>query len=168
MVTNAPSGERTQYELEELVATSRALSSERDIKKLLAVILEKCRQVTGADAGSVYVIEEEGGSEAEYKAPPKKVLHFMLSQNDSTRIRTSLNSGARTSISACFMTFVGSPSAVTTQALAVIGALVAGSIGRSLAEDAPSRSGAGRHARGLCAPPAGVIYNHMVVGIIWL
>ena len=86
MVTNAPSGERTQYELEELVATSRALSSERDIKKLLAVILEKCRQVTGADAGSVYVIEEEGGSEAEYKAPPKKVLHFMLSQNDSTQI----------------------------------------------------------------------------------
>jgi HD-GYP domain-containing protein (c-di-GMP phosphodiesterase class II) len=80
------SGERTQYELEELVATSRALSSERDIRKLLAVILEKCRQVTGADAGSVYVIEEEGGSEAEYKTPPKKVLHFMLSQNDSTQI----------------------------------------------------------------------------------
>ncbi len=78
--------DRASYELAELVATSRALSSERDIKKLLAVILEKCRQVTGADAGSVYVIEDEGGSEAEHKPAPKKLLHFMLSQNDSIAI----------------------------------------------------------------------------------
>jgi HD-GYP domain-containing protein (c-di-GMP phosphodiesterase class II) len=78
--------DRASYELAELVATSRALSSERDIKKLLAVILEKCRQVTGADAGSVYVVEEEGGREAEYKPVPKKLLHFMLSQNDSIAI----------------------------------------------------------------------------------
>ena len=42
--------------------------------------------MTGADAGSVYVVEEEGGSEAEYKPPPKKFLHFMLSQNDSIEI----------------------------------------------------------------------------------
>ena len=42
--------------------------------------------MTGADAGSVYVIEEEGGSEAEYKPPPQKILHFMLSQNDSIKI----------------------------------------------------------------------------------
>ena len=39
-------GDRARYELEELVATSRALSSERDIRKLLAVILEKRRQVS--------------------------------------------------------------------------------------------------------------------------
>jgi HD-GYP domain-containing protein (c-di-GMP phosphodiesterase class II) len=72
--------------LAEMVATARAMSSERDIKKLLAVILASCRQVTGADAGSVYVIEEEGGSESEYKPPPRKILHFMLSQNDSIKI----------------------------------------------------------------------------------
>ena len=77
---------RASYELAELVATSRALASERDIKKLLAVILLKCRQVTGADAGSVYVIEEEDGSLGEYKPAPKKHLHFMLSQNDSIEI----------------------------------------------------------------------------------
>ena len=82
----AQSADRTRYELAELVATSRALASERDIKKLLAVILQKCRQVTGADAGSVYVVEEEGGSQAEYKPAPKKLLHFMLSQNDSIKI----------------------------------------------------------------------------------
>ncbi|MES1172396.1 MAG: HD domain-containing phosphohydrolase [Bacteroidota bacterium] len=70
---------RLRYEIEELIATSRAMSSERDIRKLLSLILEKCRQVTGADAGSVYVLEGEG-------APGDKRLHFMLSQNDSLRI----------------------------------------------------------------------------------
>ena len=82
----AQSADRARYELAELVETARALASERDIKKLLAVILRKCRQVTGADAGSVYVVEEEGGSQAEYKPAPKKFLHFMLSQNDSIKI----------------------------------------------------------------------------------
>jgi HD-GYP domain-containing protein (c-di-GMP phosphodiesterase class II) len=71
--------DRFRYEVAELVATSRALSSERDIRKLLALILEKCRQVTGADAGSVYVLEGEG-------APAEKRLHFMLSQNDSLKV----------------------------------------------------------------------------------
>jgi len=82
----AQSVDRTRYELAELVETARALASERDIKKLLSVILQKCRQVTGADAGSVYVVEEEGGSQAEYKPAPKKFLHFMLSQNDSVKV----------------------------------------------------------------------------------
>ena len=77
---------RASYVLEQFVATLRAQSSERDIKKLLAVILQKCREVTGSDAGSVYVIEEEGGSEAEHKPQPQKILHFMLSQNDSIAI----------------------------------------------------------------------------------
>ena len=71
--------DRFRYLLDELVATSRALSSERDIRKLLALILEKCRQVTGADAGSVYVLEGEG-------RPAEKRLHFMLSQNDTLKI----------------------------------------------------------------------------------
>jgi HD-GYP domain-containing protein (c-di-GMP phosphodiesterase class II) len=71
--------DRFRYEVAELIATSRALSSERDIRKLLALILEKCRQVTGADAGSVYVLEGEG-------PPASKRLHFMLSQNASLAI----------------------------------------------------------------------------------
>jgi HD-GYP domain-containing protein (c-di-GMP phosphodiesterase class II) len=81
------------YVLEEMIATSRALSSERDPRKLLAIILEKCRQVTGADAGSVYVVEEppdassNASSDASSDTPraPKR-LRFMLSQNDSIRI----------------------------------------------------------------------------------
>jgi len=82
----AQSDDRARYELAELVETARALASERDIKKLLAVVLLKCRQVTGADAGSVYVVEEEGGSQAEYQPEAKRLLHFMLSQNDSVQV----------------------------------------------------------------------------------
>ena len=48
---------RARYERDELLAISRALSSERDIRKLLDLILFKSRQITGADAGSVYVLE---------------------------------------------------------------------------------------------------------------
>ncbi len=75
--------DRSRYELSELVATSRALASERDIRKLLALILEKCRQVTGADAGSVYVMEDVDSTVA--TARPKH-LRFMLSQNESIEI----------------------------------------------------------------------------------
>jgi HD-GYP domain-containing protein (c-di-GMP phosphodiesterase class II) len=77
--------DRFRYEVAELVATSRALSSERDIRKLLALILEKTRQVTGADAGSVYVLEEDPAATAGARAPDKR-LHFMMSQNESIKI----------------------------------------------------------------------------------
>jgi HD-GYP domain-containing protein (c-di-GMP phosphodiesterase class II) len=77
--------DRFRYEVAELVATSRALSSERDIRKLLALILEKTRQVTNADAGSVYVLEEDGTGSTGGR-PAGKRLHFMLSQNDSLKI----------------------------------------------------------------------------------
>jgi HD-GYP domain-containing protein (c-di-GMP phosphodiesterase class II) len=69
--------ERHQYEMGELIVIARAISSERDIDRLLGLILEKSRHVTGADAGSVYVLEGEGGD------PRAQRLIFMLSQNDS-------------------------------------------------------------------------------------
>jgi HD-GYP domain-containing protein (c-di-GMP phosphodiesterase class II) len=78
--------DRFRYEVAELLAASRALSSERDIKKLLALILEKTRQVTGADAGSVYVLEEDPTATIGPRRAPEKRLHFMLSQNDSLKI----------------------------------------------------------------------------------
>jgi HD-GYP domain-containing protein (c-di-GMP phosphodiesterase class II) len=74
--------DQSSYVLAQMVATSRALASERDIDKLLAVILQSCRQVTGADAGSVYVLEDED----EKGASLPKRLRFMLSQNDSIKI----------------------------------------------------------------------------------
>jgi GAF domain-containing protein len=69
--------ERLQFELDHLNAIGRALSSERNIDRLLAVILEKTRSVTDADAGSVYIVEGED------EDLEKRVLHFKIAQNDS-------------------------------------------------------------------------------------
>jgi HD-GYP domain-containing protein (c-di-GMP phosphodiesterase class II) len=68
---------RYQYELGELIEIARALTTEREIDKLLGLILEKARFVTGADAGSMYVVEGDDLDLA------RRQLHFKLSQNDS-------------------------------------------------------------------------------------
>ncbi|MBI4509838.1 MAG: GAF domain-containing protein [Deltaproteobacteria bacterium] len=72
--------DRYRYELDEFNAIGRALSSERNLDKLLALILEKTRYVTGADAGSVYVVE------GEHEEIADRTLHFKVSQNDSLRL----------------------------------------------------------------------------------
>ncbi len=72
--------DRFRYELGELIAISRAISSERDIGKLLGLILEKSRYITDADAGSVYVVEGMA------LAPDQRTLRFRISQNDSIAI----------------------------------------------------------------------------------
>lgn len=75
---------RYRYELGELVDIARAMSTERDVNKLLGVILAKSRFVTGADAGSIYVVEDpevaEDGTSRVSRGP---LLRFKLSQNDS-------------------------------------------------------------------------------------
>jgi HD-GYP domain-containing protein (c-di-GMP phosphodiesterase class II) len=68
---------RYRYELGELIEIARALTTEREIDRLLDLILEKARFVTGADAGSMYVVEGDDPSIA------RRSLHFKLSQNDS-------------------------------------------------------------------------------------
>jgi HD-GYP domain-containing protein (c-di-GMP phosphodiesterase class II) len=68
---------RYRYELGELIEIARALTTEREIDRLLDLILEKSRFVTGADAGSLYVVE---GDEREIA---RRTLRFKLSQNDS-------------------------------------------------------------------------------------
>lgn len=60
---------------EQLNEIGVALSSERDISVLLNLILAKAREITGADAGSLYLVEE--GSDG------KSQLRFKLTQNDS-------------------------------------------------------------------------------------
>ena len=81
---------RYRYELGELIDIARAMTTERDVDKLLGVILEKSRFVTGADAGSIYVVEQEGeGRARETESGPLSavqsgpMLRFKLSQNDS-------------------------------------------------------------------------------------
>ncbi len=67
---------RYRYELGEIIEISRAISQERDLDRLLGLILEKSRFITGSDAGSIYVIEQKHGS-------ADKRLRFKLSQNES-------------------------------------------------------------------------------------
>ena len=78
---------RYRYELGELINIARAMTTERDVNKLLGVILEKSRFVTGADAGSIYVVEEPAPARPD--DPPNTAsgrgqqLRFKLSQNES-------------------------------------------------------------------------------------
>ncbi|RME48631.1 MAG: GAF domain-containing protein, partial [Deltaproteobacteria bacterium] len=48
---------------------------ERDLEALFPMILQKCREITNADAGSLYVVETNGVGE--------RLLRFQVSQNDS-------------------------------------------------------------------------------------
>jgi HD-GYP domain-containing protein (c-di-GMP phosphodiesterase class II) len=68
---------RYRYELGELIEIARALTTEREIDKLLNLILEKARFICGADAGSMYVVDGDDPVLA------RRQLHFKLSQNDS-------------------------------------------------------------------------------------
>jgi HD-GYP domain-containing protein (c-di-GMP phosphodiesterase class II) len=68
---------RYRYELGELIHIARAMTTVRDVDKLLGVILEKSRFVTGADAGSVYIVEPHHGDAS------RPVLRFKLTQNES-------------------------------------------------------------------------------------
>lgn len=75
---------RYRYEVGELVNIARAMTTERDVSSLLGLILEKCRFVTGADAGSIYVVEaEKKKSPGEALSVLGPMLRFKLSQNDS-------------------------------------------------------------------------------------
>ncbi len=68
---------RYRYELGELIDIAKSITTEREIGRLLDVILEKSRFITGADAGSIYVVE---GDDPE---PLRRNLRFKLSQNES-------------------------------------------------------------------------------------
>lgn len=74
-------------ELHELNDIGVALSAERDPDKLLEMILIKSREITGADAGSLYLVEKMPGK----KEDPKnyladKQLRFKLAQCDTIPI----------------------------------------------------------------------------------
>jgi HD-GYP domain-containing protein (c-di-GMP phosphodiesterase class II) len=68
---------RYRYELGELIHIARAMTTVRDVDTLLGVILEKSRFVTGADAGSIYIVEPHPTE------PARPVLRFKLTQNES-------------------------------------------------------------------------------------
>jgi HD-GYP domain-containing protein (c-di-GMP phosphodiesterase class II) len=67
--------EAAEREREQLNEIGIALSSQRDVRALLSLILAKAREITRADAGSLYLIEDAGEAQ--------RHLRFMLTQNDS-------------------------------------------------------------------------------------
>src|SRR5690606_24930425 len=77
--------DRARYENDMLIAIGRALSQQRNMRSLLEIILTRAREVTGADAGSIYVVE--GADDAE-GAEERRTLRFMVSQNDSITVES--------------------------------------------------------------------------------
>jgi HD-GYP domain-containing protein (c-di-GMP phosphodiesterase class II) len=84
--------ERTR-ELAELSAIGMALTTERDLGSLLGLILSHARRVTGADAGSLYLVErdEDGApvrlrfaSSQNYSLPSLPFSSFTVPINDSS------------------------------------------------------------------------------------
>ncbi len=85
--------EQRARELEQLNAIGIALSAERDHDKLLKLILSKSRQITKADAGSLFLVgsideriglEDEQGDQARAQG---RWLVFQMAQNDSREFR---------------------------------------------------------------------------------
>jgi GAF domain-containing protein len=67
-----------------------ALSSTRDVDALLRMILSKTREITGADAGTLYVIEASG-SDNGLSGHRERCLTFKLIQNDSRKFTFAEN-----------------------------------------------------------------------------
>src|SRR2546422_11756397 len=65
----------SEREMDELNRIGVALSATRDVNALLEMILVKSRAITGADAGSLYLVEETPEGDRQ--------LRFKLTQNDS-------------------------------------------------------------------------------------
>jgi len=70
---------RRGEELSQLNQIGVALSAERDIRRLLELILSKSREITVADAGSLYLVERP----QEARSGNGNRLRFKLAQNDS-------------------------------------------------------------------------------------
>jgi len=74
--------ERARHENDMLISIGRALSQQRDIQSLLAIILKRACEVTSADAGSVYIVE---GHDEDVL---NRSVRFAASQNESRSIES--------------------------------------------------------------------------------
>ena len=75
---------RAEREMEELNRIGIALSQTHEVDALLKMILTKAREITGADAGSLYLVEE---LRPDVLSPGQgdRQLRFKLTQNDSVQ-----------------------------------------------------------------------------------
>jgi HD-GYP domain-containing protein (c-di-GMP phosphodiesterase class II) len=75
---------RAEREMEELNRIGIALSQTHEVGALLNMILTKAREITGADAGSLYLVEERR-PDVLSGGPGDRHLRFKLTQNDSVQ-----------------------------------------------------------------------------------
>jgi HD-GYP domain-containing protein (c-di-GMP phosphodiesterase class II) len=78
----------TENQLEQikrLTQIGAALSAERDIDRLLEMIVDEARRFTNADGGTLYIMSDD-----------EKSLHFAIVQNDSLDVRMGGTAGAIT------------------------------------------------------------------------
>ena len=73
---------RKSAELHELNRIGVALSAQRNIRALLEMILSQTREITSADAGSLYLVERGKN----YETQKDDQLRFMRAQNDSVQV----------------------------------------------------------------------------------
>ena len=66
----------SNYRLEDLARIGIALSAEKDIDKLLEIIVDEARNLTHADGGTLYIVDEE-----------KKHLRFEILQTETMKMR---------------------------------------------------------------------------------
>ncbi|MBU4420953.1 MAG: metal-dependent phosphohydrolase, partial [Proteobacteria bacterium] len=64
-----------------------ALSVEKDINKLLEMIVEEARAMSNADAGTLYIVDDD-----------KKNLRFEILQNDTLKTRMGGTSGVKSTL----------------------------------------------------------------------
>lgn len=76
---------RVEREMEELNCIGVALSATRDVNDLLELILTKAREITGADAGSLYLVEETGLPDGAKSSAGERRLRFKVTQNHSRK-----------------------------------------------------------------------------------
>ena len=81
--SKALSASQATHELEELNRIGIALSETRDVEQLLDLILRKAREITSADAGSLYLVEKDAAPANRAGGVPR--LRFKLIQNDSVQ-----------------------------------------------------------------------------------
>jgi HD-GYP domain-containing protein (c-di-GMP phosphodiesterase class II) len=75
---------RAEREMEELNRIGIALSQTHEVETLLNMILSKAREITGADAGSLYLVEETH-PDVLSAGQGDRHLRFKLTQNDSVQ-----------------------------------------------------------------------------------
>ncbi|RMH40817.1 MAG: GAF domain-containing protein [Deltaproteobacteria bacterium] len=94
--------ERARYEVDLLISVGRALAQQRDIDSLLEAILSRAREVTGADAGSVYAVENIEDDDAS-----NDTVRFRVAQNDSVAVdetrQVTLPVSASSIVGACVL-----------------------------------------------------------------